>query len=138
MHVHRVGHNIAIALCLKDRFRYYFVCLCVCVCVSPLPCVSCIAIAVAVCVAMGVIMLLSGCVGAAPVMHRDRAARQWHIAMARAIMSTDAGPDGDEVYGLHVGISLGMCCVSLGMCCISLSMCCVAGHMSCLGARVYR
>ena len=95
MHVHRVGHNIAIALCLKDRFRYYFVCLCVCV--SPLPCVSCIAIAVAVCVAMGVIMLLSGCVGAAPAMHRDRAARQWHIAMARTIMSTDAEPDGDEV-----------------------------------------
>ena len=70
---------------------------CVCVCVSPLPCVSCIAIAVAVCVAMGVIMLLSGCVGAAPAMHRDRAARQWHIAMARTIMSTDAEPDGDEV-----------------------------------------
>jgi hypothetical protein len=46
---------------------------------------------------MGVIMLLSGCVGAAPAMHRDRAPRQWHIAMARTIMSTDAEPDGDEV-----------------------------------------
>ena len=34
MHVHRVGHNIAIALCLKDRFRYYFVCLCVCVAIA--------------------------------------------------------------------------------------------------------
>ena len=125
MHVHRVGHNIAIALCLKDRFRYYFVCLCVCVCVcvaialclmhryrccclcrygcdhaTVSPLLSCIAIAVAVCIAIAVAVCVAVAVAvciAAPGMHRDRAARQWHIAMARTIMSTDAEPDGDEV-----------------------------------------